>query len=742
VEADVANSLPPSDDEAPGQALPASGRAKKPRSRRNKVGRAVLFSFLLLVVAGAASLVIGYVITPVPDPNKLVTANATIIYYADGKTQMGAFAAQNRTTVPLTEVSKAAQDATIAAENRTFWTDHGVSITGMIRAAWHDIRGDSTQGASTITQQYVKNYYLTQEQTWSRKIRELFITLKVQRQMSKQQILAGYLNTVYYGRGAYGIESAAHTYFGVSAAHLDAEQSAVLASLLKAPSRYDPAVGTASKNRLVDRYHYVLSGMAELGDYPQAKAARATLPHIRSAAVQEQFAGPTGYLLAAVRRELLGAGGMTEQEITAGGLRVVTTVDKKAQAAAEKAVDDNRPTVDAAGVHIGLAAVEPGTGEVVAAYGGKDYLKRAFSDATQAKFQPGSSFKAFTLAAMLSDKMSLKSRFDGNSPLNLPGGGVVNNDGHESYGSSVDMLTATAKSINTAFVDLTETIGPQRVVDAAIAAGIPKDPKDLLPVPVVTLGVASETPLTMANAYGTFAAQGERSTPHFVREVTSRGGRTVYKPDDKPTRVFDTDVTADVTYALQQVVQRGTGVKAQSVGRPVAGKTGTHENQTAWFVGFTPQLVAAVGTYREDAKGRRQPLDGVDGRSAIFGADYPLDIWAEFMKAAMAGKKVLTFPEPAFVGEANVATTAPSTEKPATHTPQASPSPTEAATPTPTPEPTGGPSPTAKPTDNPQPTPTVKPTSEPPPSPTPKPTPKPKKGLLAPPAELTRWPGD
>ena len=174
---------------------------KKPRSRRRKVGRALLFSLILLVVAGAASLVIGYAITPVPDPNKLVTANATIVYYADGKTQMGTFAAQNRTTVSLNEVSKAAQDATIAAENRTFWTDHGVSVTGMVsRRAGATSAAARPRAASTITQQYVKNYYLTQEQTVSRKVRELFITLKVQRQMSKEQILAGYLNTVYYGR--------------------------------------------------------------------------------------------------------------------------------------------------------------------------------------------------------------------------------------------------------------------------------------------------------------------------------------------------------------------------------------------------------------------------------------------------------------------------------------------------------------------------------------------------------------
>ncbi len=675
----MANGLPATDAPPPGPAASARGRVKKPRSRRRKVGRAVLFSLILLVVAAAASLVIGYAITPVPDPNKLVTANATIVYYADGKTQMGTFAAQNRTTVSLNEVSKAAQEATIAAENRTFWTDHGVSVTGMVRAAWNDIRGGSTQGASTITQQYVKNYYLTQEQTVSRKVRELFITLKVQRQMSKEQILAGYLNTVYYGRGAYGIESAAQTYFGVSADELDAEQAAVLASLLKAPSRYDPAVGTASKNRLVDRYHYVLDGMAEAGVYPAAKASKAKLPDIKGADVQEQFAGPTGYLLAAIRNELLVVGRLTEQEITAGGLRVVSTVDKKAQAAAEKSVADNRPTADAAGVHIGLAAVEPGTGKVVAAYGGPDYLKRPFSDATQAQFQPGSSFKAFTLAAMLSDDVSLKSRFEGNSPLELPDGEVVNNDGDEDYGSSVDMLTATAKSINTAFVDVTQTIGPQRVVDAAIAAGVPRDPKDLVPVPVVTLGVSSETPLTMANAFGTFAAEGERATPHFVQQVTSRGGRTVYEPEDKTTRAFDADITADVTYALQQVVDHGTGTKAQSVGRPVAGKTGTHEDQTAWFVGYTPQLSVAVGTYREDSKGNRQSLDGVDGQSAIFGADYPLDIWSAFMKSAMEGKKVVDFPEPANVGESNAPTPTP-TPEPETKSPEATPTPTEEPT--------------------------------------------------------------
>ena len=705
----MSDTLPPTPAKAP----------KKKRTGLRRFLRAAAFTIALLIVAGAAALVIGYVVTPIPDPNRLVTANATIVYYQDGKTPLGSFAARNRTSVTFEQISPKMQEAVIAAENRDFWTDRGISPSGTVRALWRDVRGgEPTQGASTITQQYVKNYYLTDEQTLSRKVRELFITVKVQRRLDKKDILTNYLNTVYFGRGAYGVEAASQTYFGVSAKQLTNEQSAVLASMLKGPSLYDPAGGRTNVKRLTDRYHYVLIGMAEAGKYDATKAPTAKLPAIDAPSQDQQYSGTRGYLLAAARAELVKRG-ITEQELNAGGLRITTTFDPTMQTAAEKAVKDNMPTKNATGLHVGLAAVEPGTGAVRALYGGTDYLKHPFSDATQATWQPGSSFKAFTLAAMLKENIGLTTRADGNT-LSLPDGERVRNEFHTNYGSSVSMLYATEKSINTAFVDITQRIGPAKVVDAAIAAGVPKDAKNLQPVPVVTLGVASETPLTMANAYATMAAQGKRADAHTIDIVKTRAGKTRLKVDANVTQTIDVDVTRDVTYALEQVVAHGTGTAAQALDRPVAGKTGTHEDLTAWFMGYTPQLSASVGFYKVDPKGKRVSLDGTGGMSTFFGGTVPTKMWTEFMKDALAGQPVEKFDPLANIGGGQPTSTAsPTPQNTATTTPAPTTAPPTTAPPTTAP-PTTAPPTTAPPTTAPPTTapPTTTGPTTPPPTPT------------------------
>ncbi len=708
-----------------GGAPVGSGRRSRPRRRTlAKVVRACVFSLLLVLVAGAAALVIGYVVTPIPDPNRLVTANATTVYYSDGKTPLGTFAARNRTSVPLSAVSKPVQQAVIAAENRTFYTDPGFSVPGIVRALWNDVRGGSTAGGSTITQQYVKNYYLTDEQTLSRKLRELFITIKVERKLSKQEILTDYLNTVYYGRGAYGIESASQAFFGTSAKNLTAEQGALLASLLKAPSFYDPAGGAQNQARLLGRFRYVLAGMAQSRQYPAAKVAKAVLPKTLTPSTDQQYEGPRGYLLAAVRREL-SARGVSEQEITAGGLRVTSTFDQTMQGAAEDAVKKDFPTTNADGVHVGLAAVEPGTGAVRAMYGGRDYLQRPFSDSDQASFQPGSSFKAFALAAMLRDGVGLRSTFTGDT-IYLADGAKVRNEFNRDYGPSVSMLYATEESINTAFVDMTRTIGPAKVVSAAVDAGVPVNPKDLQPVPVVPLGVASESPLTMANAYATFAAGGERAQTHVVTKVLTRSGHQRFELTPQTTRAFSADVVRDVTYALEQVIDHGTGTRAKALDRPAAGKTGTHEDQTAWFTGYTPQLSASVGFYRLDKNGKRASLDGVGGMPTFFGGTVPAKMWTDFMQVATQGQPKEDFDPPAWIGgrPSRSPTPEPTTEptRTATPTPTDSPSPTDIPTPTETANPTD--SPTPEPTHTRRPTSTAEPTrtSEPTRTATPEPT--------------------
>jgi membrane peptidoglycan carboxypeptidase len=649
--------------------------------------------FLLLCAVGFLALValvgVAYAMTPIPQPKSLISAQTTIVYFDDGKSEIGRFGEQNRIIIPLDQVPDHVQKAVLAAEDRSFYENRGISPTGIARAFWTNLRGGATQGGSTITQQYAKNAYLSSERTYTRKLKEFFIAVKLARRDDKDKILEDYLNTIYFGRGAYGIQTAAQTYFGVDAKDLTVEQGAVLASVIRSPAGYDPA---NHPDRLQGRFDYVLDGMVAQGWLEPSKRAGMQVPELTEG--KKPRGGPDYYLMDAVRRELK-ANGFTDQDIDLGGLRVTSTFDRRSQRAAVRAVRQERPRENARNVHIGLSAVEPGTGAVVAMYGGAD--AGGLNEVTQARVQPGSSFKAFTLAGALDDGISLKSRFSGNSPFDVPGTDKeVNNEFDRDYGSAVDLVTGIEQSINTVFVDLNLEMGPRKMVQAAVDAGIPEDTPGLEANAVSTLGTASVHNIDMANAYATFAAGGKRATWHVVQEVKGANGGTRYKADDSTERAFPKDVVADVDYALQQVVRNGTGTEARSLGRPSAAKTGTaalrpDTTTSAWFVGYTPQLAAAVDFYKGTG---RADLDGVGGLSTFFGGEYPARIWTAFMTAAMQGKDVEQFPPRADVGEAinpEPTFTPTPTESPTTESPTASPTPTESATTVP-PTPGGPPS--------------------------------------------------
>ncbi|GAB3405570.1 transglycosylase domain-containing protein [Flindersiella endophytica] len=722
----------PNDPEATAAYGPPGDRRRRKPKKKGRVLRRVLIglllTFLIGIIGGTAAFAIGYSMTTIPKQNDLVTSNATIVYYADGKTQLGTFAAQNRISVDLDKISDPAENAVLAAENQTFWTDNGVSPTGIVRAAWNDFAGGHKQGASTITQQYVKNFYLSPERTWERKVRELFITLKVQQQLSKQQILEGYLNTSYYGRGAYGIQTASQTYFGKDAKDLTPEEGAVLAAMLRAPSNYDPDYREGNLKRLDGRFRYALRGMEEMGKLEPGYAETAKLPKIKPRGNSEKFRGPRGYLLDQTKRELEKLG-YDEKEIETGGLRVTTTFDIKAQRELEKAVKENSPAKKADGVRVGAASVRPATGEVVAMWGGPDYLKRQWNDATQSQIQPGSTFKPFALAAALEQGISLDSRFAGNSPYKLTGD-KVNNEFNRDYGKYVSLRTAIEKSINTAFVDLTvsklgddKVDGDQKVMDAAIRAGVPKNSPGLEAIPKVSLGFASVRPVDMANSYATFAAGGQRAKWRVVDQVSDRHGTISYPTDDRPKpeleKAFDADVANNVNAALEQVVKKGTGRKyASKIGRPAAGKTGTHEDETAWFVGYTPQLSTAVAFYKDaNSDGIKESLDWAGEMETFTGGGYPAKIWAAYMKGALNGQPKEAFPKPSKVGKAYN----PKPKRTWTPDPNpTSPGPTPTGPDFPTPTQTTEPDPTWDPTQDPDPTPTE--TNDPDPTQDPWPT--------------------
>ncbi|GAB2980098.1 transglycosylase domain-containing protein [Nocardioides montaniterrae] len=656
----------------------------------------IVIPLLCLGLVGIVGFIIAYKSIDIPDPNSAYLTQTTHVYYANGKTDLGDFAVQDRTAIPLAEMPQAIKDGVVAIENRSFWTDKGIDPKGIIRALFSNASGNATQGASTITQQYVKLLYLTQERSIKRKVKEAILSLKIQQQQSKQEILQGYLNTVYFGRGAYGIQAAAHAYFNTEAKKLNLRQCAALAAMINNPNYMDPAKGATEKANLLDRYNKVLSSMVAMGTADPTKADKAEnhLPKFPKIKTSDRYGGQRGHILTMVKSELERLG-FSEEEIDGGGLQVTTTFTKAAMDADEKGVEEQRPAgFGPKHLHIGVASVEPGTGAVRGLYAGQDYLQSQLNWAI-AGGQAGSTIKPFALAAGLKAGFSLKDTFQGNGPYTYADGHEVNNEGHTPYGAHVPLLKALEESINTAFADLTMSIpdGPEKIKALINAAGIP--PAEPAHPPYgfpdhspgqeanagIALGSQTVSPINMANAYATIANHGVAADPYIIEKVVDSDGNVRYHHKVSTHRAIPEDIDADTTYAMQQVVQHGTGTAALALGRPAAGKTGTATNakdqvDSAWFAGFTPQLATAVMYVR--GQGNEQ-LDG--WLPSYFGADYPARTWTAIMRMALEGLPVESFPPPAFVdGTAPDAGHAPVPPKPTKTKSTAKATPTKSAT--------------------------------------------------------------
>ena len=609
--------------------------------------RAAIFLGGFGFVAGSTLFAIAYFTVSIPDPNAYVNSQATIIQYANGE-EIGRMGAQNRTIVSLTKIPLHLREAVMAAEDRDFYSNKAFSPIGILRALKNNLLGGSLQGGSTITQQYAKTAFLTSERTIQRKIRELVIAIKLENQSSKDEILENYLNTIYFGRGSYGVQTASLQYFNRSVDQLSVSQAVVLASILRSPGLYDPAFNKDNRPRLENRFAYVVKGMKEKGWLTEKEAAKLKIPYIAPRATSGSLSGPKGHLIEAVRKELIKFG-FTEDQIMVGGLVVRTTLVQKAQQAAVDAVNKQGPKKAPDNLHIGLVAVRPGTGEIIAMYGGKDYLTRQLNDATQAIAQAGSTFKPFALIAGLQQGIPLTSMWNGDSPQTFDDAGKpypVANYGFEGWGQ-ISLLKATGSSVNTVYVPLGIQVGPENVVEAARRAGIPESIA-MVPTPSVVLGVASPHVLDVANAYATFAANGIYAKPYLISQVLGSNKGVLYEGKPQTQEVFAADVMADLTYALKYVVTNGSGFAARKLNRPVAGKTGTSQsNASAWFSAYTPQLAASVALFRDDAT---QSLKGVGGLATVTGGSFPARIWTAFMQGALKGEPVLNFPAPANIG--------------------------------------------------------------------------------------------
>jgi len=605
------------------------------------------FFFLI----GATAFAIAYFTTDVPDPNEYVNSQATVIQYANGD-EVGRIGAQNRTIIPLARIPLDLRHAVLAAEDKGFYSQGAINPLAIIRGAINTALGRGLQGGSTITQQYAKTAFLTPDRTIQRKIIELIIAIKLENQLSKDQIFENYLNTIYFGRGAYGVETGAQVYFGRSADQLTIPQAAVLASILRSPGYYDPDYRDGNKARLEARYKYVINNMLGEGWIEKAQAEKylKKLPTIRPRLSTGQLAGNKGHLIEAVRKEL-NALGFADEQLMIGGLVVRTTLEKDAQVAAEAAVFNQAPKKAPDNLHIGLVSIRPGTGEIVAMYGGKDYLQRQLNDATQGITQAGSTFKPFALIAALEQGISLASVWNGDGPKIFDDGigrpYEVSNYGDKSFGD-LTLLKATASSINTIYVPLGIKVGADKVIDAARRAGIP-DTVAMVPSPSVVLGVASPRVIDVANSFATFAANGVRAKPFMVKEVLGPNKGVLYQARVETEQVFDENVMADLNYALGEVVRAGTASSAlRDFGRPAAGKTGTSQsNASAWFSGYTPQLATSIAFYRDDAT---QSLNGIGGLNSVTGGSFPARIWNAYMKAALKGQPELDFAPPSHIG--------------------------------------------------------------------------------------------
>jgi penicillin-binding protein 1A len=652
-----------------------------------------------------------YATTKLPAVPRL--PQTTVLLDRDGREVAKLHAEIDRTSIPPSQMPTSLRRAVVAVEDADFFRHDGLDPTAVVRAAWNDITsGSLRQGGSTITQQYVKNVFTGSERSIGRKVREAILALKLERTMSKDEILAGYLNTVYFGHGAYGVQAASRLFFRRDAEDLTPLQSATLAGLIAAPSARDPYLhpdeARVHRDAALDRLVEVGWLDPERADRLQVRPLGiASEPRVRSEAP---------YFMEHVRRDLAARYGL--DVLYRGGLRIRTTLDRDMQGAAERAVRAHLPAPN--DPEAALVAIDPRTGAIRAMVGGRSFARSEFNLATQAHRQAGSAFKPFVLLAALEQGISPLETRAGPSSITIPDPfcetngdpWTVSNAGDQAAGT-MTIEDAMAGSVNTIWAQVTIQVTPEAVVDVAHRMGIRTT---LPPVCSIGLGTAEVTPLEMTSAFATLAAGGFSVEPTAIERITGPRGVTLQSPLRDVTAVGSPAISqqdADATTrVLQGVIEHGTGTAAWLPDRPAAGKTGTAAQATdAWFCGYVPQLAACVWVGYPD---RARPMRNVEGWPEVYGGTIPARIWHDFMTEATAGMPGRALPTAGYEAYADPVPPAVPAPEPST-----SSSPTVPSSPssTPAPSPSPSPAPSPSPTHSPAPSPTPSPPPSPPPSP-------------------------
>jgi len=640
---------------------------------------------MLLSMVTVVGLVCGlgfaaYSTVEIPAFDSDIRHQTTTVYYAptfgdasDRGAKIGDFPGVKREIIDCADIPKNIQDAVVAAEDQSFYDNLGIDPRGIARALYYNLKGGNRQGASTLTQQYVKNYYGGSRTGYMGKAQEALLAVKIAQEIPKPEILCQYLNTIFWGRGqTHGIQAASKAYFGIEAKDLDLSQAVMLAGIIPSPARWDPVV---NPEKAKQRWDNTLQNMLGLEYITESQKSALTFPEmcpvddetgaevsdghcVIAPAPSAAYEGPKGYLMDMARQEAALLVGIPQEELTRGGYSIITTIDEQMQTMALESAasmldgtlagkpgnpafmpsqcDPNDDPECPGMLRLAMVTLDPNDGAIRSLYSGDDFIKDQYNRVTLATIQAGSTFKPFTLVAALQAGKSLNSVYSGASPQTFANGTwPVNNFGYGSYGN-MNLVEATANSVNTVYAALNMEVGPENTAAVATKAGIRTQ---VSVVPSNVLGSDAVHPLDMAQAYGVFAAGGRKATPHIVARVVSPSGQ-VWNADTRTENVFDAGIMADTVAALRGPVTNGSASEyVKPIGRTIAGKTGTSsDNKSAWFIGFTTDLVTAVGLSQEGPGNAEVSITRWGGVKQVTGGSWPAALWADYM-GGCGGKK-------------------------------------------------------------------------------------------------------